>query len=162
MANKHLSTYLNDHLAGSVVLMELLEHVASAYAGTDIAGFAETLRAEIAGDRAELESLMARLDISQSRTRKTTAWLGEKLSELKLRMDDPRAGAFRLLEAMEAASIGIEGKRLLWQSLIATSTDAPELQGPDYATLTERAIDQRARVETVRTEAAKLTLAAGK
>jgi|RhiMetdeSRZDD1v2_1073273.scaffolds.fasta_scaffold609614_2 hypothetical protein len=31
MANKYLATYLNDHLAGSVAAIELLEHLEAAY-----------------------------------------------------------------------------------------------------------------------------------
>ena len=31
MVNEHLATYLNDHLAGSVAAIELLEHLQAAY-----------------------------------------------------------------------------------------------------------------------------------
>lgn len=161
MAQKHLATYLNDHLAGSVTILELLAHVASAFAGTDAATFALGLRDEIAADRQELESLMKRLEIGQSVPRKTSAWLAEKFAQLKLKMDDPAAGAFRLMEAMEAVSVGIEGKRLLWSALAAAASRNAALQGPDYAQLQARAQDQRARVEARRLDAAQNALQPG-
>ena len=73
MANEHIATYLNDHLAGSVVALELLEHLEGAHADTPLADFFSNLRSEIAADREELESLIGRLHISQSRTRKASA-----------------------------------------------------------------------------------------
>jgi hypothetical protein len=45
---------------------------------------------------------MKRLNIDQSRTRKASAWLGEKMTELKLRFGDPKDGTLRLFESLEA------------------------------------------------------------
>ena len=102
MAEHHLATYLNDHLSGSELALELLEHLERTYAGTALARFAVELRVEIEADRRELEGLMARLQVAQSRPRKAAAWFSEKFAELKLRLDDPSAGALRLLEIFEA------------------------------------------------------------
>ena len=162
MSHKHLATYLNDHLAGAVTAIDLLSHLESAYAGTDPAGWAADLRADIEADRRELEGLMARWGVSQSPPRKASAWVGEKLAELKLRLDDPAAGAFRLMETTEAVSLGIEGKRSLWRSLAAAAEQSADLRGVDYDRLIRRAEDQRGRAEAVRLEAAKAALAAGK
>jgi hypothetical protein len=158
MAGKYLATYLNDHLGGSEVALELLEHLERAHAGTPLASFAAELRAEIAADRRELEDLMARLVVAVSRPRKAAAWLSEKLTELKLRLDDPQRGALRRLEILEALSVGIEGKRLLWRALGAAAEGAPELGGTDYGRLERRAEEQRGRVETARLEAAREAL----
>ena len=69
MSEQHLATYLNDHLAGSVVALELLEHLGKAHPGTPTERFATELRADIAADRKELEDLMARLNIRVSQPR---------------------------------------------------------------------------------------------
>src|SRR5579884_562114 len=143
MSQQHVATYLNDHLAGSEVALELLEHLEQARAGTPVGRFAAELRAEIMADRRELEALMGRLQVGVSRLRKATAWVSEKAARLKLRLDDPSAGPFRLLEILDAVSIGIEGKRLLWLALAAAGERAPDLRGPDYARLQERAEEQR-------------------
>jgi hypothetical protein len=158
MSNEHLATYLNDHLAGSETALELLEHLAAAQADTPLKPFFEQLHADVLADRQELEALMARLQIAESRTRKATAWLAEKAGQLKLRLDDPADGALRLLEGLEALEIGIEGKRALWRALAAVAEDARELQDVDYARLEQRAQEQHDRVDVVRLDVAKAAL----
>jgi hypothetical protein len=163
MANPYLATYLNDHLAGTEAALELLDHLEKEHAGTQIAMLAAGLREDIAADRRELESLMARLEIAQSASRKATAWLSEKATQLKLRLDDPQEGGnLRLLEIFEALSLGIEGKRLLWRSLKTAAVYNPELQGTDYQKLENRADEQRIGLEPFRMGAAKGTFAPSK
>ena len=153
MANKHLATYLNDHLAGSVIGLELLAHLETAQDGFDLTGFIATLRADFETDRRELEEIMGRLQITKSAPRQVAAWLTEKVTQLKLHLDDPAAGALRLFEALEALVIGIEGKRALWRALAVV--DDPDLQGVDYEYWAQFAEDQQRRVEAIRLEAAK-------
>lgn len=156
MANNNLETYLNDHLAGAVGAIELMDSFEAVYAGKAVGRFFAELRADVAADRQELEALMERLHIAESRPRKAAGWLGEQATRLKLRLDDPTGGALRLLEGLDILSAGIEGKRLLWQALEAGAPEAPELQGIDYERLKQRAEEQRQRVEVVRREAAKV------
>lgn len=158
MAHKYLSVYLNDHLAGALTAMELLAHLASASAGTEIERHANELHAEVLADRRELESLMAQWKVSQSPPRKTSAWIAEKFSQLKLKLDDHAGGPLRLLEATEAISLGIEGKRSLWLALAAAAEVSPELKMTDYDRLIRRAENQRQRVESMRREAAAKAL----
>lgn len=158
MADKHLATYLNDHLAGSTSALELLGHLEKSHAGTDTGRFVAALRADIEADQRELEGLIARLGVAASAPRKAAAWLAEKGAELKLRLDDSAGGALRLLEALEALSLGIEGKRLLWRSLAAAAGDVPGLRGTDYGRLEQRAEEQRRRVEAARLDAARVAL----
>jgi hypothetical protein len=160
MADEHIATYLNDHLAGSIVALELMEHLEAAHADTPLESFFAELRADVLADRKELEALMNRLGIDASRTRKATAWLTEKITELKLRLDDPAGGALRLLEALEALSLGIEGKRAMCLALAAASEVRPELKVVDYERMKRRAEEQRQRVEEVRLQAAKAALKA--
>ena len=158
MADDHIATYLNDHLAGSVVAIELMENLEAAYEGKAIAGFIAQLRSEVEADRKELEDLMSRLKVSESRTRKASAWLTEKFTELKLRLDDQARGDLRLFESLEALSLGIEGKRSLWLALSAAAEVSPALRIADYQSLRQRAEEQRARVEEKRLEVAKAAL----
>lgn len=158
MADNHIATYLNDHLAGAVAGLEILEHLEAAHAGTPLEGFLRELRTEIEADRQELETLMERLSVSESRTRKASAWVAEKFAELKLRLDDSASGDFRLFESLEALSLGIEGKKSLWKALAAAAENAPALRLTDYERLERRAEEQRNRVEAARLEAAKKSL----
>jgi hypothetical protein len=158
MANEHLATYLNDHLAGSVVAVELMENLEAAYEGSPIADFVAQLRADVEADRQQLKTMMSRLQISESRTRTASAWLTEKLTELKLRLDDSARGDLRLFESLEALSLGIEGKKSLWLALSAAAEVSPELRIADYEQLKNRAEEQRNRVEAKRLEVAKAAL----
>jgi translation initiation factor IF-3 len=97
------------------------------------------------------------LDVGESRTRKASALLAEKMTELKLQLDDPRGGPLRLFESLEALSLGIEGKRSLWIAL-AAAEKMPSLKILDYQRLKQRAEEQRARVEALRIETARIAL----
>ena len=158
MSNDHLATYLNDHLSGAVVALELLEHLEAEYANTPIAEFFSSIKAEIAADRQELESLMSHLDITQSKTRKASAWFAEKFTQLKLRLDDPRGGELRLYESLEALSLGIEGKKSLWLALSRVAEETPALRVVDYERLLQRAEEQRRQAEAMRLDTAKAVL----
>jgi hypothetical protein len=155
MADEDIATYLNDHFAGSVVAVELMENLESVYADTPVAKFIAALHADIEADRKELKDLMDQLQISESTTRKASAWLTEKLTELKLRLDDPTRGDLRLFESLEALSLGIEGKRCLWLALSAAAEVSPQLRIADYGRLQQRAEEQRDRVEKKRLEVAR-------
>lgn len=160
MANTHLATYLNDHLAGATSALEFLTHLEEAHAGTLMGDFLTHLHADIGADHQELRHLIDRLHIAESVPRKMGAWLGEKAAQLKLQIDDKASGSFRLFEGLEALVVGIEGKRGLWRALAVASENVPELQGVDYARLAQRALEQRDGVDERRLAAAKEALAA--
>ena len=157
MSKEHLATYLNDHLAGSVVALEILEHLEAE--ATDLRPHLHALRTDIETDRQELVALMHRLGIVESRVRKVGGWILEQLTEVKLEVDDESGGALRRLERLEAVALGIDGKSALWSALNAAAAIAPELRGPDYEHLTRRAEEQRRRVEAFRLQAAGSALA---
>ena len=152
MTNKHLATYLNDHLAGSVTVLHLLASLETAQSDTDMARFASELRAEIKDAQHELEGLMERLQITQSKPRQAGAWLAEKFTQIKLRVDDPLDGALHLLESLEVVAVGIEGQRGLWRALAFASV--PGLSQNDYERLAKQAEGQQQRVESARLVAA--------
>lgn len=158
MASKHVATYLNDHLAGAVAAIDLLEQLEAAEPDATSTRALAELRAEIVADRQALGALMSRLQIDESRSRKAMAWLAEQASRIKLRLGDPTDGALGRLEALEALALGIEGKRALWRCLATVANDAPGLRDVDYERLTQRAEDQRRRVEGMRLEAARAAL----
>jgi chromosome segregation ATPase len=157
MEQEHLATYLNDHLAGAAIAIQHLEHLEAK--AEDIAPALAELREEIEEDRTKLRDLMRELGIAESATRKASAWVAEKTARLKMRVDDKSGGPLRRLESLEAVALGIHGKVALWQALSAAAEIAPALRGLDYDDLAARASDQRARVETLRLEAAKTALA---
>jgi hypothetical protein len=153
MSKDHLATYLNDHLMGAAAAIEVVDQLAAE--ATDLKPFLEELKADIEADRQEVINLMDRLEIPQGRVRKATAWFAEQLAEMKFAMDDD---SLRRLERLEAVSLGIQGKLSLWRALYAASKVDERLQGLDYERLTQRARDQRDRVEALRIDAARSAL----
>jgi len=160
MGGQHLATYLNDHLAGAVVALEILAHLEHAGHDPALAATIGAVRADIDADRAVLEGLMGRLGVGTTGARQAMAWLGEKVAQLKLKLDDSADGSFRLFESLEAVSLGIEGKRGLWRTLAAVAALDPALGALDYPNLIARAETQRQQVEAMRLAVAPSALAA--
>jgi hypothetical protein len=158
MQSAHLATYLNDHLAGAMGAIELLEHLQSWYAGTDIEREAADLLADIAADVQVLKEVMDRLKVTRSVPRRIVGWFAEKAANLKLKLDDPAAKGLRLLESAEALSLGVEGKRLLWTSLSIVLANEEAVRGIDFEDLQRRAVRQREQIESLRLVAAQACL----
>jgi hypothetical protein len=158
MSSKALSTYLNDHLAGSVAALELLDHLAELHSDPDRKRFFTGLRAEVEEDQSVLQQLIKKVGGEESTARKAAAWLTEKLGRVKLRLDDPGNGQLRVLEAIEALGLGIQGKLALWRALGAVAGRVPQLQGVDYTRLEQRAMQQHQQVEGQRLQTARVAL----
>lgn len=141
-----------------MVAIELLNYLEEAHKDSPDAGFFAELKADVIADREELKSIMNRLRVTESRTRRVAGWLTEKITQIKLRFDDPSEGSLRLLEAIEAVALGIEGKYALWGALQVAAETIPELQSIDYKRLAQRARDQRSRIEPTRLQAARNAL----
>ncbi len=157
MAKDDLSTYLNDHLAGSVAAIELLDHLIKVHEGKPLGKFFEELRGEINADQAVLRKLVQRF-AKESAIRKAGAWLVEKFSRARIQIAGEKLGEMGLLQAMEVLVLGITGKQLLWRALSAALANSPLLRGVDLQQLEERAINQIERVEAKRLETAREVL----
>ena len=84
MAEKLLSIYLNDHLAGSTLGVELSRRARSANEGTPLGEWLAELTREIEEDRATLERLMDTLGVRRDHLKNKGAWIAEKAGRLKL------------------------------------------------------------------------------
>jgi hypothetical protein len=115
------------------------------------------LREEIEHDQQILRLLLRSVGGKESKLRKAAAWLTEKVGEAKLELDDSGNGQLRLLEALEALGLGIQGKLGLWRALSAVSSQDPEIGKLNLAELERRAHDQLERVEAQRLLAARAT-----
>ena len=156
MSKEYLSTYLNDHLTGAVMAIEILDQLA--IEAPDLSPILTETKKDIEADREQLMDLMKRLDISPSRVRRAGAWFAEQVAEAKFQMDDQSGGLLDRLERLEALVLGIEGKLRLWRALDAASCANHELKGLDYTQLAERAVQQRDRIEALRVQTATSAL----
>src|SRR5487761_893741 len=79
-----LGVYLNDHLAGATVGLELVRRMAaSAEPGSESATVRKRLVSEIAADRSTLIKIMTTLGIKIRGYKMFAAWAGEKAGRLK-------------------------------------------------------------------------------
>jgi hypothetical protein len=156
VSQRTLSTYLSDHLAGSVAALELLDYLIQVRAGTAFAHTLSAVRTDVEQDQRVLEGLLRDVGAKPSRAREAVAWVTEKLERAKLRLDDPGSGEFRDFEAIETLALGIQGKASLWRALEASNL--PELGSLDCSALQQRALDQFQRIEALRLEKAPAAL----
>jgi hypothetical protein len=147
-----LKTYLQDHHAGATVGLELARRTAGANEGTEYGAELKRIADEIAEDRATLEDVMDRLEVSPSKVKDAGGWVAEKVGRLKpnnrLLSYSPLS---RVIE-IEGLVIGVTGKQALWEAVQAAVGES--LDGIDLPALSARAADQRSRLETLRRKAA--------
>jgi len=152
-----LQTYLNDHLAGSVMAIELGERTIRENEGGPVAARLSPLVKQIREDQTVLKGVIERLGTGESSLKKAGAWLAEKAGRVKLGgTDEP--GDLSRLEVLEMLTTGVHGKRALWRALRVVAVRYEELRGLDLDLLERRAAEQHDELEAMRLEAAKAAL----
>lgn len=151
-----LAIYLNDHLAGSTVGVELARRARGSNEGTGLGDFLVTLTAEIEEDRDTLQDVMEAVDAGRDRLKVTGAWAGEKLGRLKLNGSLIGYSPLSRVVEVEGLRLGVEGKACLWKMLRELAD--PRLSGFDFDALIVRAERQRDELELHRLEAGRLAL----
>ena len=146
---KYLPIYLNDHLAGSVVAVQLARRLERENRGSEYHAPLQRLAREINDDRRSLQDLMKRLGVRGDPVKLLASVAGEKLGRFKLNGELTRYSPLSRLEELELLSLGVEGKLALWRALRA-NVDADV----DYDALIQRATAQRRRLERLRVKAA--------
>lgn len=151
--HRHLSTYLNDHLAGAAGGVGRARAARDANQGTEFSRPLAAVCAEIEADKSTLEAIMDDLGIGRSRMKTTLGAIGERAGRLKpngrLRGYSPLG---RVID-LEVLLLGITGKLRLWTLL----TDLLDDETPrDLVPLIHRAENQRTLVEDLQDRAARL------
>ena len=107
-------------------------------------------------DRKTLEQLIAKVGNASTDAYDVLGWIAERASRIKLQHDD--ASGLGTFEAFEAISLGILGKRGLWEALEACQDVDPRLAGLDYQALMARADQQFQRANLYRLKLAAKAL----
>lgn len=152
-----LAIYLNDHLAGAALGVELCRRLRSSNSeeselGQPLAELCE----EIEVDRETLVGLMDQLGIRRSVVKPAAAWMAEKLGRFKLNGQLTGYSPLSRLVEIEVLAIGITGKMQMWRALERTL--GASQSGFDFGQLAERAIRQRDRAEDLHAIAASQAL----
>ena len=156
-----LSTYLNDHLAGSAGALQLAKRLREEHGPSDLGRYLADLVAEIEEDRGVLQRVMLKVGAKANPVKQAGALGAEFLTRLKHHVSVISSGsAVARLEEVEILSLGIAGKQLLWRLLGELADSDERLQEFDFSALTERAEVQRDGLEPFRTELGTLAFSA--
>jgi hypothetical protein len=148
---KELPSYLNDHLAGSVGAVELIEHWAKLHEGKPLGDFFRDIKAGIRADQEKLRDVMRSLGVDESSVRKAGAWVAEKAGRARLIIAGDKPGRLGLVLTLEGLIMGVTGKKLLWRAL--ATANLPQLNGYNFEELQRRAEQQIERIEAERMRA---------
>jgi hypothetical protein len=157
---RRLGIYLNDHLAGAAVALDLAKRSLASNGGTEHGRALERLVVEIGEDSATLRDVMRRLGVPEQAYKLLVARVGERLGRLKpngqLRGYSPLS---RLLE-LDVLQAGLQGKESLWRSLALVAGGEPALRDVDLDRLVVRARAQQELLEARRAPVAGEALGA--
>jgi hypothetical protein len=150
---ERLGIYLNDHLAGATLGVELVRRARKAAEADDLKAFLARLEIEIAADRETLARIMRALGIEQARYKVWAGWLGEKAGRLKANGSILRRSPLSDLVELEGLHLGVSGKLDLWRALERTANS--ELERFNIPQLIARAETQQRELQVHRLAAAE-------
>jgi len=160
-AASYVGIYLNDHLAGSGLALQLARRAAANNRSTSLGRALAQLAREIEEDRLALQEVMRRLDVGKDRLKLLVSWGAEKFGRLKLNGELLRYSPLSRLEEIELILLGVEGKIALWRALRHGLGHDPRLREIDLEALIQRGGSQRRRLERHRLRAAEDVIATG-
>ena len=157
--SKYLATYLNDHLMGATVGVELVRRAAGENQGSELGDFLSGLARDIEDDRDALLALLSELGVKPDRLKVAAGWISEKLGRLKPNAQLRGYSPLSPLVELEGLLIGIQGKLAMW-SVMGEVAQELGLDPARLEALAARAERQQADVERQRREVGRRALTA--
>jgi hypothetical protein len=156
---RFLPIYLNDHLAGATLGVELARRTLSSNRGTKYGELLEWLVAQIQEDRQSLIRVMERLGVKRDPVKQAAGWTLEKAGRLKLNGRLFGYSPLSRLVELEALWTGVNGKLSMWRALVAVADRDARLDSISLIELEARAEEQARRLDEHRGLAAREALA---
>ena len=153
---KLLGIYLNDHLGGASVGVELAKRSWLSNRGTALGAYLEQLVRELEEDRRTLRDVMRQLGVRPSRVKPALGVVAERVGRLKLNGQVTGYSPLSRVLELEGLTFGIEGKLSMWRNLRDTPSVTQRLQGVDLDELIERGVRQQAGLGPHKIEAARI------
>lgn len=158
-SDRLLQTYLNDHLAGARLGIELMRRIRDENEGTRLAELMDELLPELEEDRDVLAAVVDELDLRQNPLKQAVAMVAERVARMKLNRRLISYSPLSRFEELEMMSLGILGKQKLWRALASVASERGELSGYDFEALAHKAQRQHDLVEDQRVAAGESALA---
>ncbi|HEY0719505.1 MAG TPA: hypothetical protein VGD68_17960 [Streptosporangiaceae bacterium] len=149
-----IGIYLNDHLAGATIGVQLAHRIARTHDGAADRVTVQRLAGEINADRQALLEIMALLGAPVRHYKTTLAWLGERAGRLKLNGRLRTRSPLSNLEELEMLRLGVLGKAAGWRTLRELAATDPRLSAAWLDELLDRARAQADQLEELRVHAA--------
>ena len=150
-----LAIYLCDHRAAAAAGLRLIRRARRQADRDEVAVTLAWLETEVDQDRRTLDSIMERLDISQSRWKTALTTAAERVARLKLNGRLVKRSPLSTLLELEALTAGVHAKRDLWQSLAAVAEQILPGGNVELAGLIDRATVQLERLQAHHDDAAR-------
>lgn len=144
-ANRWLSIYLNDHLAGATAGVALSRRVARNWRGRGFDESLDRIAREIEEDRAALIDLMSWLGVRRNALKPLVAVTVERLHRAKPNGVLLGRSPLSDLIELETLALGVTGKADLWRAVRAATNAGPLLGEVDE--LLARALRQQKELE---------------
>ncbi|MEV5084396.1 hypothetical protein AB0K74_38340 [Streptomyces sp. NPDC056159] len=154
MHHDTLGIYLNDHLAGATLGVGLARHVAHRHRRTVGRSRLEQIADEIGQDRQALLTIMDGLGVPARRYKVCAGWAAERVRRLKPNVALRRSSGLDTVVELETLRLGVEGKSLLWHTLLALAPQRTDLDESQLKDLLARARNQIDALEELRRMAA--------
>jgi hypothetical protein len=151
-----LVTYVNDHLGGAGIALEILEPLRDQHDDKNLRDLAIVLLMAIQADDHTLRAIAEKIGSGPSAIKEVGGWIVEKAARLKL--GHTGSTDFAMFESLELLAIGIHRKLCLWQALQVASRADSRLHGFDFEMLIIRAKQQYDHVERNRLHLAETVL----
>jgi hypothetical protein len=158
MQGDKLGIYLNDHLAGATFGVGLARRIADQNRHSAAGAELERIAEEIAQDRQTLLDVMDELGVPARRYKICGGWAAERLGRLKPNGVMYRRSGLSTVVELETMRLGVEGKTLIWRSLLVVARGESRLDEARLRSLLGRARDQIEALEALRLRAVAAVL----
>jgi hypothetical protein len=150
---KFLAIYMNDQLALGVAWRELARRAARNNKDSAMGKALTHVATGIAEDVETFRKIMNRLHIRTSLIKPALALGAERVGRLKLNGEVRKYSPLSRFVELEYLTMGIDGKKQLWQTLRDLAALSSRLPDIDFDNLIHRAEQQRAELEPFRVQA---------
>ena len=144
-----LSIYLNDHLAGLVAAIDLIDHLIADDPDPALARELIDLQSGLQLEQRTLRTVIDSVG-SESKLSQAMAWVGEKVARLKVGYGPADSPSLRRFEALETLALGFCSRRLLWHTLEHLAENGVLHSELDFQDLEQKAGHDAGKLEALR------------